>query len=95
MVEYALPFVGELILVMNDNFLLSIGFVRVVIIFLVLFSNGLYHFGQEAKGCSGVGSSVIGNVEGGGSEAKGTEGLFFDFAEDKWSCRGNDIEAVR
>mmetsp|Transcript_13512 Transcript_13512/g.28393 ORF Transcript_13512/g.28393 Transcript_13512/m.28393 type:complete len:206 (-) Transcript_13512:303-920(-) len=90
-VEYALPFVGQLILIVQDYFLL-VG-AGVFGIRLMFGSNGLDHFGEKAEGCSGIGGSVVGNVESRGSDTERSKGLFFDLAEDYWCRCVDDIEA--
>ncbi len=79
-VEYALPFVGELIFVVEDNFFLvwaGIRFIR-----LVFGSNGLDHFCEKAEGGSGIGRPIVSNVEGRGSDTERTNWLFSNLIED-------------
>ncbi len=70
-VEYALPFVGQLIFVVEDNFFLvwaTMSFIR-----LMFGPNGLGHFGEKAEGGSGIGRPIVSNVEGRRSDTERTK----------------------
>ena len=79
MVEHTLPFVGELVFVVNDHLLV-----------VLAVANGVDDVGQQAERRAGIGGAKVGNVEG----LVGTDGLGRHLLEDVGGRGIDHVEAT-